>query len=1206
MGGKDSTVTNKTTPPPEIMEAYKSLISRAQGVANTPYKPYTGDLVAPINSTQQSAFNTVNNLGNVQNPYLQQAQNYMNQSTGSIWDSAPQVNSNTINSFMSPYQQDVTNATMANINETNAQQQTQLQGNAISQGAWGGDRAGVAAAELARQQGLASNQTLANLNNQNYSQALGAAQQQQQAGINASEAQKALQAQAGFGTASLGSQALQGQLAGANAQLQTGGLQQQQSQNELNTSYQQWLNQQQYPFQTTQWLGNLVEGAGAGMGGSSSTTTPGPSGLSQAAGAVQTIAPLLMMAFAKDGGAIKGYADGGSANDDPNSLNALLGSISNLQKQQATTQSQSSPLSQAVTQGWAPQFVAAPTPVLGPGANLAQSRSYARGGSTDDSDPNNDFDSDHPLAHPMDVQSIVPPGSMISVHSTLPAPPPPPKKDDSKSGGMGGMPDPMSMMGMMGGMGSMGGASSAGSFLDAGTAADGMAAFAKNGGAVSGDSSSPYSLSTPLTSRPVTMQSIVPMLNGANGGGGGSSLPKPPDAAPQQQPMGGAGGGMSSIDPKMIQQLSDQIKADGNQPGAIGRSEGFGDGPTDKVWVTPSVNASTTDVIGNNLSNLYGAQGGNTGAGADFMSWLGMLRGGSVKGYADGGDAYAGDGVDPVTLGSIVPASQAPNIQPGSTLPAPPQAAPAGADAGIDPSMLMGSGSGGGGGGGADPAASGGGDSWFDKWAASPLTQMGLATLSGTSPYAGVNIGRGALAGIQAVAAQKQSGIKNEELQQAILEKRLANAKAMRQEQYYADNPYPGSPQATANALSKEADGVAQQHAAATAPDNQAPAQAAPAQQSAAVPPILDPRDLVAQYKYWSGAAAAGDEHAATMASSALSALKGVSAPSYIGVDGQLHTNEGFVAAEADEAGQKKAAEEKASAPFNPISLGPNSTLIDRATKRPIAHGTSVGADANTPAQVPDDANSASILAQTGLSMNGFMYLTGRASQLPRDQATRNKAAKEAETFANSHGVDVSTFAAQYKAYNDVVTSNVLRNNNTKIMEDEMLGTIKNLKPVADAAKLGALRPENLARVWAGQETNDPVLTQYGFQLQQLRTELAAYSAATQGRNGNSITQQDYAEAEHIIKNGLSSKAADGLGKSVDQATTKMRGVMENAIRSTNKAVWNLFGVGGNYDKVHGDGSVAVPSSKSAYDALPKGAHYRKPGDPEGAVRVKQ
>lgn len=215
------------------------------------------------------------------------------------------------------------------------------------------------------------------------------------------------------------------------------------------------------------------------------------------------------------------------------------------------------------------------------------------------------------------------------------------------------------------------------------------------------------------------------------------------------------------------------------------------------------------------------------------------------------------------------------------------------------------------------------------------------------------------------------------------------------------------------------------------------------------------------------------------------------------------------------------------------------------------------------------DANSKSILAQTGLTMPGFLVLTGQASKLPRDKASRTRAFQEAENFANKAGVDVSTFASQYDANTETLQSNIKRANMTKVMEDELAGTIKTLKPVADAAKLGQLRVANVAKMFAGQEVNDPVIQNYRFNLNQLKTELAAYSAATQGRGGNSITMQDYHEAEQVIKDGLSSKGADGLNAAVHAATGKMNSVMARNIRSSNKAVWNLFGVGQNFDKLY-------------------------------------
>ena len=211
------------------------------------------------------------------------------------------------------------------------------------------------------------------------------------------------------------------------------------------------------------------------------------------------------------------------------------------------------------------------------------------------------------------------------------------------------------------------------------------------------------------------------------------------------------------------------------------------------------------------------------------------------------------------------------------------------------------------------------------------------------------------------------------------------------------------------------------------------------------------------------------------------------------------------------------------------------------------------------------DPTSKSILAQTGLSYNAFLVLSGKMSQLPRDQVTRNRAAKEAEAFSKRTGTDVSTFAAQYEAYNDTLQANIKRLNNTKIMESEIIGTIENLEGVVNDKDLSKLRFANVAKVWAGQEVNDSLAQQYAMHLYQLRNELAAYGAATQGRNATQITLQDYQEAERAIKNGISKGSLDGLKTAVENSTGKMGTVMEKSVDRSQKAIWDLFGVGKNY-----------------------------------------
>lgn len=307
-GSSGQTTTSSNQPPQAVLDAYTSLINRGTNVANTPLQQYpTGgagapNLVAGFAPAQNEAFSTIEGAQGLAQPYIDTAAQYATAGAAPVYPNLPQFSQANISQYQNPYTQDVVNATEAQFNKQNAQQQNQLKGNAISAGAWGGDRAGVAQAELAGQQQTAEAPVIAGLYNEGYGQALGEFNTQQQTALNAMQSDAWRQAQAAYQFGGLGAQAQQEALGGAGALLQAGGLQQQLAQEQLNVPYEQFLQQQAYPFQTTQFLGNLVEGAGSGMGGTSQTTTPGPSTLSQIAGLGLTGAA--MYALLKSGGRV--------------------------------------------------------------------------------------------------------------------------------------------------------------------------------------------------------------------------------------------------------------------------------------------------------------------------------------------------------------------------------------------------------------------------------------------------------------------------------------------------------------------------------------------------------------------------------------------------------------------------------------------------------------------------------------------------------------------------------------------------------------------------------------------------------------------------------------------------------------------------------------------------------------------------------------
>lgn len=286
MGKGSNTTTNSSTSSadPQAASLYRDILTRAQGVASTPYQAYTGDLTADVNAQQTAGIAGINANANYASPYISQA-------AGLAGASSAPISASTIAQYQSPYTQQVIDATTAQMGHDNQTAMAQLQGNQIAQGALGGNATGVAKGILAGQQGRTQASTIAGLYDQSYKQALGAAQQQQQTGL--------------AGANALANYGISGQnaaLTGAGAQINAGTLQQQTAQNDLNAQYQQFQLQQAYPYQQTQWLAGLGTGVGSNLGGTSngSTTTPAPNQTAQWVGAGLTAASLLSDRNAKE------------------------------------------------------------------------------------------------------------------------------------------------------------------------------------------------------------------------------------------------------------------------------------------------------------------------------------------------------------------------------------------------------------------------------------------------------------------------------------------------------------------------------------------------------------------------------------------------------------------------------------------------------------------------------------------------------------------------------------------------------------------------------------------------------------------------------------------------------------------------------------------------------------------------------------------
>jgi len=134
-------------------------------------------------------------------PLNQQAQQYLGAGAQAVGPEALNYGQ-----YMNPFLSNVVGAQQALQAQENAAQRSAMKGKAIQSGAFGGDRAGIEQANLARQQSLANQATLSNLLQSGFNQAQQQAAQQQGVSLGAAQANRAAQQQAAQQAAALGQQ----------------------------------------------------------------------------------------------------------------------------------------------------------------------------------------------------------------------------------------------------------------------------------------------------------------------------------------------------------------------------------------------------------------------------------------------------------------------------------------------------------------------------------------------------------------------------------------------------------------------------------------------------------------------------------------------------------------------------------------------------------------------------------------------------------------------------------------------------------------------------------------------------------------------------------------------------------------------------------------------------------------------------------------
>lgn len=272
-GSETSTVTSQQTLDPFIRDALQRNVMAAQQVSQLPYQPYSGPRVAGFRPAEQQAFDIAQQAvaGRVGSQQLAGATQAAQQAAAF----GPEQFQQNVAGFMSPYQQNVIDATMARLSKARAERDAATKAQLAASRAFGNTRRGVYEAQLAAEQDLNTAQTLANLYQQGYGQAAGLA-----AGLPGQRLQASQQLAALAPQALAQEQAYSSMLGGVGQQ------QRQMAQQNLELAYRDFLEQRGYPVEQLRILQSGLQGLPAVTSTQETSTQPGDGFLGGAANIV--------------------------------------------------------------------------------------------------------------------------------------------------------------------------------------------------------------------------------------------------------------------------------------------------------------------------------------------------------------------------------------------------------------------------------------------------------------------------------------------------------------------------------------------------------------------------------------------------------------------------------------------------------------------------------------------------------------------------------------------------------------------------------------------------------------------------------------------------------------------------------------------------------------------------------------------------------
>ena len=162
--------TTTTTTDPTQMRIYEDLYNKSKGIAAQPFVPYTGARVAGFNPDQLSGFDATRGMFNQSMGYDPRSQ--LNTLAG---QSAPSLLDTDLEAYQNPYQSQVIDNTLGDLNRARQMQLQSDQDAAIGRGAFGGSRSALLEAETNRNFAEQAAKTSGNLRSQGFDRATGLA-----------------------------------------------------------------------------------------------------------------------------------------------------------------------------------------------------------------------------------------------------------------------------------------------------------------------------------------------------------------------------------------------------------------------------------------------------------------------------------------------------------------------------------------------------------------------------------------------------------------------------------------------------------------------------------------------------------------------------------------------------------------------------------------------------------------------------------------------------------------------------------------------------------------------------------------------------------------------------------------------------------------------------------------------------------------------